>query len=345
MGFALTQAQRWLAKRKDDIGKADQDFIARSASAARRSRRRLQALVSVPVAAVAAAALIAVAAWKQDWLKEESYALLNATPLTAARDSSIKSGESFKECRDCPDMIVVPAGQFMMGSPDGRGTREHPKHQVTIARPFAVAKFELTFDEWDACRAHGVCPLIFDSGFGRGQKPVINVSWDEAKKYVAWLSRITGKTYRLLSEAEYEYAARAGTETRFPWGDDVKLNGKAMANCSGCGSQWDGKTAMVGSFDPNGFGLYDMVGNVLSWTEDCWNKSYDGAPDDGSPWTRSDCTGRPARGGSWMSDWRHMRSAARDWRFASAHASNLGFRVARTLSAEGGAIGVPPGVR
>jgi formylglycine-generating enzyme required for sulfatase activity len=348
MGFALTQAQRWLAKRKDDIGKADQDFIARSAAAARRRRRRVQALVSVPVAA---AALIAVVAWKQDWLKEESYALLNATPLTAARENSIKSGDSFKECRDCPDMIVVPAGQFMMGSPDGRfpgADREHPKHQVTIARPFAVGKFELTFDEWDACAAHGNCDAdIGDSGWGRGQQPAITLSWDDAQTYIKWLSTITGRSYRLLSEAEYEYAARAGTETRFPWGDDVKPNGKAMANCNGCGSQWDGKmqAAMVGSFAPNRFGLYDMVGNVSSWTEDCWNDSYEGAPDDGSPWTGGDCTGHVVRGGSWNLDWRHLRSAARDWRRSSARSAFHGFRVARTLSAEAGVNTSEPDAR
>jgi formylglycine-generating enzyme required for sulfatase activity len=229
MGFALTQAQRWLAKRKDDIGKADQDFVARSAGAARRRRRRVQALVSVPVAA---AALIAVVAWKQDWLKEESYALFNATPLTAAQESSIKSGDSFKECRDCPDMIVVPAGQFMMGSPDGRfpgADREHPKHRVTIARPFAVAKFELTFDEWDACAAHGDCDAhISDSGWGRGRQPAIAVSWDDAQTYIKWLSTITGRSYRLLSEAEYEYAARRNR-------DKISLGRRRQAEREGDG--------------------------------------------------------------------------------------------------------------
>ena len=148
----------------------------------------------------------------------------------------------------------MPAGRFMMGSPEGQGNdSERPQHEVTIAKPFAVAKFELTFDEWDACAAHGDCaPHVSDSGWGRGRRPAINVSWDDAQTYVKWLSRITGKAYRLLSEAEYEYAARAGTQTQYPWGDDIKLNGKAMANCNGCGSQWDGKqTAPVGSFAAN----------------------------------------------------------------------------------------------
>ena len=114
---------------------------------------------------------------------------------------------------------------------------ERPQHEVTIAKPFAVAKFELTFDEWDACVVHGDCaPHLSDSGWGHGRRPAINVSWDDAQTYVKWLSRITSKPYRLLSEAEYEYAARAGTETQYPWGDEIKLNGQAMANCDGCGS-------------------------------------------------------------------------------------------------------------
>jgi len=131
-------------------------------------------------------------------------------------------------------MIVVPAGRFLMGSPAGQGfDRERPAHEVTIAKPFAVAKFALTFDEWDACAARGACRRdVSDSGWGRGRRPAINVSWDDAQAYVKWLSSTTGKPYRLLSEAEYEYAARAGTETKYPWGDDIKLNGKPMANCA-----------------------------------------------------------------------------------------------------------------
>ena len=132
---------------------------------------------------------------------------------------------------------------------------------------------------------------------------MINVNWDDAKLYVAWLSQVTGKTYRLLSEAEYEYATRAGTTTAYPWGDDIKLNGQAMADCAGCGSKWDNsQTAPVGSFAPNKFGLYDMVGNVFEWTEDCVHKNYGGAPPDGSAWLQAnagDCTNRILRGGSW----------------------------------------------
>jgi len=333
MGFALTQAQNWLGRRSGDIPEADRTFIAQSRKAARRRERRVQALVGVLVAVVA---LGAAAWWKQDWLREETYALANVTALSAAQESALKPGDPFpKECTDCPEMIVVPSGRFMMGSPAGQGSdAERPAHEVTIAKPFAVAKFELTFDEWDACAAHGDCDKhIYDTGWGRGRRPAINVGWDDAQTYVKWLSRITGKTYRLLSEAEYEYAARAGTETQYPWGDDIKLNGEAMANCLGCGSQWDGKrTAPVGSFAANRFGLYQMVGNVWEWTEDCTHKNYQGAPADGSPWTSGDCGGRIARGGSWFAPPGLLRSADRHGGTPSNRGNGLGFRVARTLA-------------
>jgi formylglycine-generating enzyme required for sulfatase activity len=338
MGFALTQAERWLAKRKGDIRKADQSFIAESHKVARRRRLMAQSLIAALVVVIAAGT---AAWWKQDWLgkelKEEPYALLNATPLPAAAERALKPGTPFKECSDCPVMIVAPASPFKMGSPDSEGEKsEHPQHTVTIMRPFAVAKLPLTFDEWDACTAHGDCAAhVSDGGWGRGPRPAVNVSWGHAQTYVKWLSRITGKPYRLLSEAEYEYAARAGTETRYPWGDDPELNGRAMANCKGCGSQWDGKgTTPVGSFPANAFGLYDMVGDVWEWTEDCWNETYQGAPADGSPWTSGDCSGRVVRGGSWYYGSDHLRSAARLWWSAINGASSIGFRVARTLAAE-----------
>ena len=223
---------------------------------------------------------------------------------------------------------------------------------MTIARPFAVAKFELTFDEWDACAAHGDCDKHADDrGWGRGRRPAINVSWDDAQTYVNWLSRTTGKPYRLLSEAEYEYAARAGTQTKYPWGDEIKMDGKAMANCASCGSQWDGKqtapvcgsqegdkrTAPVCSFAANHFGLHDMLGNVWEWTEDCWNSGYKGAP--------ADCDAHVVRGGSWDVNPVFIRSASRGRNGTGIRGSNLGFRVARTLSLGPGAITVAPDAR
>jgi formylglycine-generating enzyme required for sulfatase activity len=192
----------------------------------------------------------------------------------------------------------------------------------------------LTFDEWDACAAHGDCdPHVQDSRWGRGRRPTINISWDDAQTYAKWLSRITGKEYRLLSEAEYEYAARAGTQAAFPWGDDIELNGRTMANCNGCGSQWDGKqTAPVGSFPANRFGLYDIVGNVWEWTEDCYHDSYQAAPADGSPLTSGGST-RIVRGGSWISAPQTLRLAYRGWNSTGTRIYFLGFRVARALSA------------
>src|SRR6185436_13912074 len=163
----------------------------------------------------------------------------------------------------------------------GRSKNEGPQHKVTFSRPFAVSKFAVTYEEWDACLAMGGCRARpGDEPWGRGTQPVINVTWDDARQYVGWLSAITGKHYRLLSEAEREYSARAGSTTAYPWGDDI---GQGKANCDGCGGQWDKKqTAPVGSFSPNAFGLYDMHGNIWEWAEDCYVENYDGAPTDGS---------------------------------------------------------------
>ncbi|TPV99617.1 MAG: Serine/threonine-protein kinase pkn1 [Beijerinckiaceae bacterium] len=245
-----------------------------------------------------------------------------------------KPGSDFKECANgCPVMIVVPAGKFIMGSPEtesGREASEGPQHEVTIAKPFAVSKFEVTFEEWDACVAAAACPRVPDR-WGRGEMPVINVSWNDAKQYVGWLSRLTGKEYRLLTEAEWEYAARAGAMTRYSWGDDP---GKGNANCDGCGSQWDREqTAPVGSFKPNAFGLYDMHGNVWEWVEDSWHDNYDGAPTDGSAWLRRDDPSYPVvRGGSWRNDPQTVRAAVRARRITGVRFDTLGFRLARTLN-------------
>jgi formylglycine-generating enzyme required for sulfatase activity len=271
--------------------------------------------------------------WNQDWLKERSYALMNAHPLKTAQEDTLKPKDSFKECTDCPEMIVVPAGSFMMGAPETEKDRhedEGPQHGVTIAKPFAVSKFELTFAEWDTCVARGDCvPHLSDSGWGRGRQPAINVSWYDAQSYVAWLSRITGKEYRLLSEAEYEYAARAGTQTVYPWGDDI---GNGNAYCTGCDTQWEGpRTAPVGSFAANGFGLYDMVGNVWEWTQDCYHNSYNGAPVDGTAWTFDNCLLRVVRGGSWVLGPRGLHAAQRDGDPIDERNIGLGFRVGRTL--------------
>jgi formylglycine-generating enzyme required for sulfatase activity len=257
------------------------------------------------------------------------------TPLSPATEQALKPKDTFKECTNCPEMIVVPAGSFTMGSPasePGHDPKESPQHTVTFARQFAVGRFALTFDEWDACVADGGCfgYKPSDAGWGTGRRPVINVSWDDAKAYVTWLSRKTGKPYRLLMEAEYEYAARAGSQSAYYWGNDI---GKGNANCNSCGSQWDGKqTAPVGSFAANAFGLYDMAGNVLEWVEDCINNNYNGAPTDGSAWTSGNCNARVGRGGSWDDAPQVLRSAFRGGGTPGVRLSGLGFRVGRTLT-------------
>ena len=236
---------------------------------------------------------------------------------------SLTPGTVFKDCDECPEMVVVPAGTFMMGSNDG-DSDEKPVHRVTIPRPFAVGKYEVTFSEWDACvAARGCSRKPGDSGWGRGRRPAINVDWDDAQEYVKWLSRRTRKSYRLLSEAEWEYAAQGGAGSQ--------AFGKGNANCRGCGSRWGGKqTAPVGSFRANGFGLHDMLGNLWEWGQDCWNESYSGAPSDGSAWTSGDCSRRVLRGGSWYYFPRLVRSAFRDRGWAAGRGSFVGFRISRT---------------
>ena len=243
-----------------------------------------------------------------------------------------KPGVEFRDCASgCPAMIVIPAGRFSMGSPeddaDARAD-ERPRHEVTIADPIAVSKFETTFEEWDACAGAGACPRVPDR-WGRGRMPVINVSWNDATQYAAWLSRVTGKRYRLLTEAEFEYASRAGAVGRYLSGD---APGGGEANCDSCGSRWDlRQTAPVGWFMPNAFGLYDMHGNVWEWVEDKWHDNYDSAPKDGSAWASGDPDYRVARGGSWRNDTTYVRAAAREKRNVNVRFDTLGFRVGRTL--------------
>jgi formylglycine-generating enzyme required for sulfatase activity len=250
--------------------------------------------------------------------------------LTSEHERALKPKDTFKECTNCPSMTVVPAGSFMMASSASKRGRYSTRHRVTIAAPFAVGQFEVTFDEWDACVADRGCNGYKprDLGWGRGRRPVIHVSWEEAKAYVAWLVKTTGKPYRLLSEAEHEYATRAGTTTTFPWGNTVGTNN---ANCNGCNSQWVKRTAPVGSFTANQFGLYDMVGNVWEWTEDCDNYWDDVVPSDGSAWTDGRCSSRVLRGGAWNGPPDHVVSVSRASSSQLSHERVTGFRVSRTL--------------
>jgi formylglycine-generating enzyme required for sulfatase activity len=262
-------------------------------------------------------------------------------PLSATEECSLKPRDVFKECEKCPEMIVVPAGEFNMGSPEDepdRNKNEGPQHIVQFARQFAVGRFAVTFDEWDACVAGGGCNGYTpnDNGWGRGSRPVIHVSWNDAQAYVAWLSSKTGKTYRLLTEAEREYVARAGTTTPFWFGTTISLeqanfDDKHPYNSSPPGGR-RGQTLPVDSFFPNPWGLYQVHGNVWDWVEDCFNDSYVGAPSDGSAWMSGDCGKHVLRGGAWIDQPRFLRSAFRLRDVTSRRYNLQGFRVARPLN-------------
>ena len=247
------------------------------------------------------------------------------------------AGEVFRDCARCPEMVVLPAGIFTMGSRDKR-SRYHP---VTIAEPLAVGRYEITFAEWDACVAEGGCNGYApeDNNWGRNRRPVINVSWEDAQAYLYWLDRKTGESYRLLSEAEWEYAVRAGTTTANYWGDDTRRASSEIctyANVSGqrfaCAEGERERTVPAGSFRPNPFGLYDMIGNVQEWTADCWNYTYDGAPADGRVWQQGDCTRHVIRGGSYHREDDSHDSAARRAAWSDEREGFIGFRVARAAT-------------
>jgi formylglycine-generating enzyme required for sulfatase activity/uncharacterized caspase-like protein len=286
-------------------------------------------------------------------------------PLTAAQERGLKPKDSFRECENCPEMVVVPAGRFTMGSPNGEKDRldnEDPQHVVMIGRPFAVAKLHVTHEQYAAFvqktgyQASSKCDdgLVARAGLSwrnpgfaqEGSHPVVCVSWDSATAYVNWMARETGKPYRLLSEAEWEYAARGrtspGSYPRFWFGNDEK----DLCRYGNFGDQlaWDkpgpcndgyAKTSPAGHYEPNAFGLYDMFGNADQWTADCWHDNYVGAPSDGSAWITGTCPSRVIRGGSWLGSPRFARAAQR-FRYLAYSAEfdsvTIGFRVARSLT-------------
>ena len=236
--------------------------------------------------------------------------------------------EVFRDCPDCPEMVALAAGRFTMGAKKGDAS-ERPTHSVTIRQPFAIGKYEVTVSQWQACVAAGGCADRAEASGSQDDLPVRDVSWDEAQQYVKWLISVTGGRYRLPTEAEWEYAARAGTQTRYWWGDRME-GGKA--NCKDCGGQWDRRApAVVGSYAPNGFGLYDMNGNVWEWVSDCWHASYDGAPGDDRSWEDKDCRQRVLRGGSWRNDATYVYSTSRFYYDADVRYTLHGFRVAKSL--------------
>ncbi len=283
---------------------------------------------------------------------------------TGADDTAeaISEGDSFRDCAECPEMVAVPAGSFRMGSPESDPHRtffEVPPHTVTVGEPFAIGKYEVTVGEFGRFASEtgrpGSCRTKedgqweershrgwHDPGFGQDEShPVVCVSWEDAQAYVRWLSRKTGKTYRLPSESEWEYAARAGSTTVRFWGDGWDDQCLFANGTDGTGPTIipgpfcdDGfaRTSPVGSFAANGFGLHDAIGNAWEWTQDCHNWGYAGAPDDGSAWESGDCAARVIRGGAWSNDPVNLRSASRTGNRPDLRAVIIGFRVARTLA-------------
>jgi formylglycine-generating enzyme required for sulfatase activity/class 3 adenylate cyclase len=222
-----------------------------------------------------------------------------------------------------PDMVSIPGGTFAMGSDDDLS--EKPMHRVTI-KPFAISKFPITVREWKTCIAAKSCTYV---ATGEDDAPVANLSWEDAQQFVDWLSKATQKTFRLPSEAEWEYAARGGTRTKFWWGDQLQSD---MVNCKGCNEPYDpSRPLKVGSFKPNPFGLYDMGGNIDQWVGDCWHKNYQAAPSDGSPWVDNDCLSHVIRSGSWKNDPSYVRPSNRDHYDADVRYPTHGFRVAQSL--------------
>lgn len=252
----------------------------------------------------------------------QQVALLAPPPRVVKGASAASALPSFRDCVKCPELIALPGGSFEMGSNDDPTSQ--PVHRVTVA-PFALGRFPVTNGEWRQCVEALACTY---QPAGDDDLPVRNVSWMDAQQYVGWLSRISQHPYRLPSEAEWEYAARAQTTTRYWWGDESM---PSAANCRGCGEPYDGRApTAVGSFASNPFGLYDMAGGVWQWVSDCWHADYRDAPADGSAWETPGCSERAQRGGSWMNDVRYVRTTSRNRYDADVRYPSNGFRVARS---------------
>lgn len=252
-----------------------------------------------------------------------------ASPAPAEKSSTTSARVSeVKDCPTCPALMELPRGAFLMGS-NSDDPSEKPAHQVSISQPFAIGKYEVTVEQWNACADAGACPRIATGASASKNSPVRDVSWDDAQLYVKWLSKVSGKSYRLPTEAEWEYANRGGTSTRYWWGDQMRTG---HANCKGCGEPWrQDAPPDVGSFAANPYGLYDMNGSVWEWVSDCWHNSYKGAPSDGRSWDEQYCRVRVIRGGSWRDGVSYMLSSTRFKYDASVRYSQNGFRVARDL--------------
>ncbi|MFV0294823.1 MAG: formylglycine-generating enzyme family protein, partial [Hyphomicrobiaceae bacterium] len=344
-----------------DACRADQDKRdARDAQMAASSRRlKYRSLI---ITAMVAFAILgsAMGVWlNRSFVKVQVGSLMahlsfldraNIKALTTDQERHLASGSAFSECSGCPRMMVVPAGDFMMGS--NREREEQPVHKVTIGQPFAMSETEITIGQWRLCVSLGPCASRHaDSMWVRGadaekrdRRPVVNVSWYEAHDYVRWLAKLTRKPYRLPTEAEWEYAARAGTTTLYPWGNVAGMN---KANCRGCLVNWldDHQSTPAGTFPANRFGILDMAGNVAEWVQDCYLPGYFVAPRDGRAvvFNGAACQRRVVRGGSWDEGPDQIRSSARASYFADGSNGNLiGFRIVRSLDEPSGAVTAGP---
>ena len=264
--------------------------------------------------------------------------------ISQTTPATLNNGALVKDCPDTPELVAIPGGSFKMGDVLGNGyDYERPVHAVRVAG-FLLGRYEVTVAEWLACVRAGACPGGAAEQDPLPSHPISMVSWDEAQMYIAWLSHHSGRQYRLPSEAEWEYAARAGSDNQYTWGNNeasVCLHANVLdvsghqANPAwtwsvGCDDGF-AKAAPVGSFAPNDWGLYDMIGNVWEWVADCWHGNYDGAPDNGSAWIEDGCTKRVNRGGGWGNHPRTTRVSTRDGDVHTAHSDGLGFRVARSI--------------
>ena len=331
-GFELYAAQlsRLVARRRNDLTRSDRD-----PNPLRDAWNKVESVNTAE----------AYEQFIETYAGKEGATLYIRSAKAALNGLILKPGKIIKDCAVCPELVVVPRGSFLMGSTKGeagRNSNEGPMHTVNIQYMLAVGVYEVTFDEWDSCLNNGGCEGYRpdDEGWGRGRRPVINVKWSDAQNYVMWLSEKAGRQYRLLSESEWEYVARAGTTTRYWWGDRL---GNGRANCTGCGSPWDSNmTAPVGQFKANPFGLHDIHGNVWEWVQDGWHFGYKNAPSDGSAWMKGTVMGRfVLRGGAWNSNSKDLRSASRHavevskWVMRRSYLvtkrrKSFGFRVARS---------------
>jgi formylglycine-generating enzyme required for sulfatase activity len=257
-----------------------------------------------------------------------SPALVPAPAAAAAPPKAVAPGTDIKDCPACPTLVSIPAGTFTMGS-NTSDPSEKPAHEVAVGAPFAIGRYEVTVQEWNACAAAGGCQKIAQRPNASANAPMRDVSWDDAQQYAKWLSTVSGKPYRLPTEAEWERAARGGTATRYWWGEQMA---QGKANCKECGKPWaEDAPANAGTFAANPYGLYDTSGSVWEWVADCWHNNYKGAPGDGRMWDEPNCRVRVIRGGSWREGASYMVASTRFKYDASVRHSQNGFRVARSL--------------